>query len=69
MTLLPWLLLLSTLTVRLLLARKLRAGFYLDLGTIPAWVAYYAHHGDYQLIAIPFVFGGLDLLALRRWWA
>lgn len=66
---LPWLLLASTLLVRLMLARKVRAGFYLDIVSVPFWLAYYLHNGSYPLLAVPVVFGCLDYQALRRWWA
>lgn len=66
---LPWLLLLSTLAVRVLLARKNRTGFYLDIVSVPFWLLYYLHNGSYQLLAVPVVFGWLDYQALRRWWA
>lgn len=68
MILLPWLLLLSTLCVRVLLARRLRAGWYVDLLSVGPWLVYYAHNGDWQLMAVPVVFGWLDVQALRRWW-
>lgn len=65
---LPWLLLATTLTVRALLMIKDRRGWMLDVLTVPAWVAYYALNGHYQLIVIPFVFGLLDVRALRGAW-
>ena len=68
MTALPWLLLGTTLAVRALLMVKDRRGWLLDVATIPAWVLYYAHNGDWQLIVIPFVFGALDVRALRGAW-
>lgn len=69
MTWLPWLLLAVTLSVRVLLARRNRAGFWLDLCSVPAWLTYYGLNRDYQLLAIPLIFGWLDVQALRRWWA
>lgn len=69
MSALPWLLLASTLLVRLLLAKKQRSGFYIDLLTVPAWSFLYISQGLWPLLPIPFVFGYLDLMALRKWWA
>ena len=67
MSALPWLLLATTLIVRLLLARKLRAGWYIDLASVAPWLLYYWTRGDYQLLAIPLLFAALDLKALH-WW-
>lgn len=68
MTYLPWLLLASTLTVRLLLAKHIRAGFYLDILSIPAWLTFYVGAEAWALLPIPFVFGYLDVMALKKWW-
>lgn len=68
MSLLPWALLASTLTVRALLVRKSRWAWKLDLCTVPAWLLYYASHGDWQLCAIPLLFGAMTVRALRREW-
>ena len=67
MTLLPWLLLATTLAVRLLLARKNAWGWTLDLCTVPPWLYFYASHDAWPLMAVPLVFGWLDLKALA-WW-
>lgn len=67
MTLLPWLLLGSTLCVRWLLAHRDRRGWALDLLSVGPWCAYYAGNGDYVLLAVPLLFGALDLRALRVW--
>ena len=69
MSALPWLLLLSTLLVRFLLAKKQRSGFYIDLLTVPAWSFLYWDRELYPLMAVPLLFGYLDLMALRKWWA
>ena len=68
MTVLPWLLLASTLLVRLLLARHDRRGFYLDLLTVPLWTLFYVDARAWPLIVIPYVFAYLDVRALRVWW-
>lgn len=67
LTFLPWLLLASTLIVRYLLARKNAWGWRLDLLSVGPWLLYYANHGDWPLLAVPLIFGALDLKALR-WW-
>ena len=67
MTYLPWMLLLTTLTVRALIAYRNRAAFWLDIGSIPAWLYVYQQKELYALLPIPLIFGALDLLALRRW--
>lgn len=68
MTALPWVLLASTITVRVLLARRMRAGFYLDLVSVAPWLAYYASNHSWPLLAVPLIFGALDVRALRVWW-
>lgn len=68
MSLLPWLLLASTLTVRWALARKERWGWWLDLATVPPWCAFYVNAEAWPLLMIPFVFGALDVKALRGAW-
>ena len=68
MTLLPWLLLGMTLTVRLCLARKWRWGFWLDLLSVPGWSVYYIANGDPQLLAIVAWFAFLDVKAITKWW-
>lgn len=65
---LPWLLLATTLSVRFMLARHNRAGFVVDLFTVPLWTYYYFSAGDYQLVVIPYVFAYLDVKALTAWW-
>jgi hypothetical protein len=68
MTALPYLLLATTLSVRALLMVKDRRGWWLDIATIPAWVLFYVSAEAWPLIAIPFVFGALDVRALRGAW-
>ena len=68
MTLLPWLLLATTLTVRGLLMVKRREGWLLDVATIPLWITYYLNNGDWMLIAIPLIFGAMALKALTGAW-
>lgn len=68
MTYLPWLLLGSTLTVRYALARGQKWGFMLDIASVPFWLLQYATKDLWPLLAIPLVFGYLDVMALRRWW-
>ena len=65
--LLPWLLLLSTLIVRYLLARKNPWGWRVDLLSVAPWLTYYWLNGSYPLLAVPLIFAALDLRALR-WW-
>ena len=65
---LPWLLLCSTLTVRYFAARKLQHGFYIDLLSVPLWVWFYVGIEAWPLLAIPLIFGALDLMAITRWW-
>jgi hypothetical protein len=67
MSMLPWLLLASTLGVRFLLARQSAWGWWLDLVSVGPWLLYYYSRGDYPLLAVPILFGVLDLKALR-WW-
>ena len=69
MSLLPYLLLATTLTVRFALARKRRWGWYLDLASVAPWLAYYTHNGDWPLLAVPLIFAYLDVRALRGEWA
>lgn len=68
MTVLPYLLLATTLTVRYCAARKWRAGFYVDLLSAAPWILFYANAEAWPLLAIPVIFGALDVLALARWW-
>ena len=68
MSLLPWILLASTLLVRWRLARHDRRGFLIDLATVPPWLVFYAEAEAWPLIAIPLLFGALDLKALAHWW-
>lgn len=68
MTPLPWLLLVSVLLVRYLMARKLRAGFWLDLMSVPAWLLFYADASAWPLLAVPLIFAFLDVQAIRIWW-
>ena len=68
MTALPWLLLASALLVRLLLARRNRRGWWLDIVSVPAWAVYYAANGDWPLVAVPIMYGVIAVQALRRWW-
>lgn len=65
---LPWLLLGTTITVRALVSKKMKAGFYIDLATVPPWLLYYFHNGSYPLLAVPLIFGSLDIRAITRWW-
>ena len=67
MNVLPWLLLASTLAVRYLLARRNAWGWRLDLLSVPGWLAWYASVEAWPLLAIPLLFGALDLRALK-WW-
>ncbi len=67
-SLLPWLLLSTTLGCRILVAKKYGAGFYVDLFSVPFWLLYYNHNGSYPMLAIPLIFGWLDFRALTRWW-
>lgn len=67
MTPLPYLLLLTTLSVRLLLALESSWGWYLDLLTVPGWLWLYRSKGLGPLMPIPLVFGALDVIALRNW--
>lgn len=67
MTLLPWLLLLTTLCVRALIAFEYEEAFVLDLCTVPGWLWLYKSKGLGPLLPIPLVFGALDVIALRQW--
>lgn len=69
MTALSGLLLLSTMLVRLALVRQWRWGLYLDLASVPAWLAFYWLTGAYFLLLVPLYFAALDVKALTRWWA
>ncbi len=68
MSYLPWLLLASTITVRVLIAKKWRQAFYVDLVSVVPWLAYYWHNGSYPLLVVPVLFGALDVKALLHWW-
>ena len=63
-SLLPYVLLGSTLTVRWLIARKHPGGFYLDIASVPLWLTYYAENGSWPLLAIPLLFGWMDVMAM-----
>ena len=62
------LLLASTLLVRWRLARHDRRGFVIDIATVPMWTYLYASEGLWALLPIPFIFGALDVAALKKWW-
>jgi hypothetical protein len=66
-SLLPWVLLATTITVRVLFARLSRWGWWLDLGTVPLWLVYYAAHGDWPLLGVPLLFAWIDLKAVSFW--
>lgn len=67
MNALPWLLLASTLIVRWLAGSKRPLAWWLDLGTIPFWCAFYIRVEAWPLLAIPILFGAIDVRNLREW--
>lgn len=64
---LPYVLTATTLTVRVLLAKRNRLGWWLDIFTVPLWLAFYAPQAAYPLMALTLAFGALDVRALA-WW-
>lgn len=64
---LPWLLLASTLTVRVLIAFHYPLAFWVDLASVPAWLFYYYSRKDKPLMAVPLTFAALDVKALVSW--
>ena len=67
-TVLSFLLLGCTLAVRWALAHKQRWGWWLDLASVAPWLAFYVSTEAWPLLAIPLIFGALDVKALRGEW-
>lgn len=67
MNYLPILLLISTLTVRALIWRRQRLAFALDACSIPFWSYFYIAKDAPILVAVPLLFGFLDVQSWRYW--
>lgn len=64
---LPYLLTATTLTVRVLLAKRIRVAWWIDIATVPLWLAFYIPLQAWPLCGLTLLFGALDLKALG-WW-
>ena len=64
---LPWLLLVSTISVRLLFARQSCWGWCLDMASVPAWLWLYGSRELWPLLPIPVIFAVIDVRGVQRW--